>query len=114
VSFFHILSHLFGFSIFILPIVLKQIGLINFSIGLVVSAILNLFMLWEMNKSERALGTYYDDKLESIYALIKQSFITKSVIFAQVLRLSVLSTIIISLNMYMGTESEQVLCKVAG
>ena len=66
VTFIQILSHLFGFSIFIVPMVLKQVGLINFSIGLVTSVMINLFMLWQINRS----STYYDNQFESLMELI--------------------------------------------
>jgi hypothetical protein len=69
-------------------------------------------MLWQMNKCSSALGTYYDDKIESLYHLIHKSFVKQSAMFANALRMVFLTTILICLNMYMGSQSEAVMCKL--
>lgn len=46
VSFLYVLSKLFGITFLILPFAYKQLGMLNFGIGILFAGLLNLYNVW--------------------------------------------------------------------
>jgi hypothetical protein len=59
VAFIYILSKLFGITFLILPFAYKQLGMLNFGVGILVAGLLNLYNVWQMHRVGKKFNPEY-------------------------------------------------------
>jgi len=59
VAFIYVLSKLFGITFLILPFAYKQLGMLNFGIGILSAGLLNLYNVWQMHRVEKKFNPEY-------------------------------------------------------
>ena len=109
VAYFYVLSKLFGITFVILPFALKQVGLVNYGIGILVVGLLNLYNIWQMNRVEKKFNPEYV-QIRTLHDLSYQCYGNHVLAFQETIRIIVITSVLICLNIYLGSESQQILC----
>ena len=109
----NILSHMFGFTFLLAPFAFKTIGMLYFGIGLLLSLLINYYSVWLMNKTERRFSSDYV-QINSLFELTWNCYGNSVIAFQEFVKFASLIIWLVSFNIYLGTESEEILCKTMG
>ena len=108
-TFFKIQRNLFGFSLFIAPLCIKDVGLFVFTIGILYACFINLLCVWLLSKSERRFRNEFF-MITNLHDLTYLCFSDWVIVFQQLIRFLQCITLLVVINYYLSIQTDQIMC----
>ena len=109
-AFITVLCKMFSMTLLLVPVGVKALGVEGYVIGLVYAVIINVFTVWLLSKSERRFKNE-NIVISSTDDIISLSFGDPVIILYQTVKSLNSLAFVIILNMYLGAETESILCQ---
>jgi len=108
-AFLSILKRQVGFTILLMPIGLKELGLGGYMLAIVFIFFINMYSIWLQSKSERWFISE-TTPINSLGALVNSCFNKNVYSLYSLVRMLSSAVFLIAFNMYLGAETDQILC----
>jgi amino acid permease len=106
-TFVKYMRHLIGISFFLVPIGLKDIGIQSFGVAIIYTVLIYIFTIWMQLRTERRLGEYARGIEDLLTLVFGDSVIT----LYHIIRIMSCLMFIVVFIMYLGTETDVILCQ---